>query len=137
MTNSEKVTKFLEYIKNIGGINGDILIIDPYIFCKNADDDYKELLKKILLNSQYNSLKVVTSQKNYCSSFLKKIKSSVGNNIRVFFSDKFHDRFWIANENKGFISGTSLNGVGKRYSIITLMEENDVSEIVKIVHNLF
>lgn len=58
----------------------------------------------------------------------------VNREIEVEYSDAFHDRFWIANGNKGFISGTSLNGVGKRYSLIEILSEEDVTSIMDIVN---
>ena len=49
------------------------------------------------------------------------------------FRPGFHDRFWIANECCGFIAGTSLNGIGKKYSSINIMDKDDVINIVKLL----
>lgn len=47
----------------------------------------------------------------------------------------FHDRFWIANRKKGFYTATSFNGIGKRISLINLLTDDDVEEIVKEICN--
>jgi hypothetical protein len=50
--------------------------------------------------------------------------------IKVKYSNDFHDRFWIANRNKGFCTGTSLNGVGKKISLINEIADEDVKDII-------
>lgn len=51
--------------------------------------------------------------------------------VEVLFTSEFHDRFWISNRKKGFYTGTSLNGVGKRISLINTISEEDVRQIVE------
>lgn len=133
MTDDEKILKFSQHIEQIGGLNGDLLIIDPYIFCKNPEDDYKKMLQTILTNSDYRTLRVVTDKTHYDSAFFEEIKKALGKDIQLIFTEEFHDRFWIANECNGFTSGTSLNGVGKKYSSINIMDKDDVKNIVNIV----
>ena len=120
MKDEEKVKKFTEYISKIGGVKGDLLIIDPYLFCKNSKDDYKKLLQNILIQSQCRSLKIITDKSNYDESFFRETEKVINKSIQLIDTRDFHDRFWIANECKGFISGTSLNGVGKKYSSINI-----------------
>lgn len=136
MTDDEKIQKFLQYIEKIGGLNGDLLIIDPYIFCKNPKDDYKQMLQTILIKSNYRTLKVVTDKTHYDSVFFEEIKKTLDKDIRLIFTEVFHDRFWIANECNGFTPGTSLNGVGKKYASINIMDKDDVTQIINIVKSL-
>lgn len=136
MTNEEKTQKFSQYVEQIGGVNGDILIIDPYIFCKKPKDEYKTMLQAILTNSQYRSLRVVTDSAHYDEAFFEETKKALGKDIQIVFTEEFHDRFWIANECNGFTPGTSLNGVGNKYSSINVMEKDDVKEIVRIANAL-
>lgn len=37
-------------------------------------------------------------------------------------------------EKKGFYTGTSFNGIGNKISLINLLSENDVAEIVEELH---
>lgn len=59
----------------------------------------------------------------------------MNNTIEVRYTDDFHDRFWISNRKKGFYTGTSFNGIGKRISLINLLSEDDVTEIIEELHN--
>lgn len=136
LTDDEKAGKFLDYIKKIGGVAGNLIIIDPYIFCRTSSDSYQRLLEKILKDSNYASLKIITDKAHFDKDFFEKIKLAVNKAIEILFSDEFHDRFWIANGNKGFISGASLNGVGKKYSLINMLEDKDVADIMDIIDKM-
>lgn len=136
MTDNEKIQKFSQYIEQIGGLNGDLLIVDPYIFCKKPKENYKKMLHTILENSNYRSLRVVTDKAHYDSAFFEETKEALGKDIQIIFTEEFHDRFWIANECNGFTPGTSLNGVGKKYASINIMDKDDVKDIVNIVKSL-
>ena len=136
MTDDEIIKSFLHYIEKIGGLNGDLLIIDPYIFCKNSKEDYKKMLQRILTESNYRTLKVVTDKAHYDSAFFEETKKGLGKDIQLIFTEEFHDRFWIANECNGFTPGTSLNGVGKKYSSINIMDKDDVKGIIEIVESI-
>ena len=62
----------------------------------------------------------------------KNIKCS----INFLFSSEFHDRFWLVNDNKGFISGTSLNGFGKKISNLIPLEKEDVDIILNEINRI-
>jgi hypothetical protein len=38
-------------------------------------------------------------------------------NVQTKYTNVFHDRFWIADEERGLFIGTSLNGIGHRYAV--------------------
>ena len=136
MTDEMIIKKFLQYIEQIEGIKGDLLIIDPYLFCKKASAEYKIMLQAILAESNYSSLMVITDKAHFDDTFFEETKKALGKEIQIIFSEEFHDRFWIANECCGFIAGTSLNGIGKKYSSINIMDKDDVINIVKIIKSL-
>ena len=136
LKDDEIIQKFLLYIEKIGGVNGDLMIIDPYIFCRNSKDDYKKMLQTILIKSNCRTLKVVTDKAHYDSVFFEEIKKTLDKDIQLVFTEEFHDRFWIANECNGFTTGTSLNGVGKKYASINFMDKEDVKNIIDIVNSL-
>lgn len=136
LTECEKVNIFIKYLSEIGGINGDLIIIDPYIFPKKYDGQYEFLLKNILKNSKFKTLKIITSKSKFNKSLYKKVNCALNKKIQIKFSDEFHDRFWIANENKGFLVGSSLNGVGRRISSINYLEDCDVSDLMKEIKKL-
>ena len=46
-------------------------------------------------------------------------------------TEDFHDRYWIADEVRGLVIGTSLNGIGKRYALVDFMKDEDTATIVE------
>lgn len=131
MNDTEKAKKFSEYLKKIDLNNGELIIIDPYFF--NSDkDSYCNLLSSILRNSNASSIIVITntSSGHYKSTCLNKIQKKINININVKDDKEYHDRFWIANRKKGFLTGTSLNGIGKRIALIDELDDSDTNDII-------
>lgn len=130
LTNDEKVRRFSEYFTKISSQNSELIIVDPYLF-KDKSDDYCDLLTAIIVSAKASSIVVVTDKRNYDPQSYNKITRPLTQTIQVKYSSDFHDRFWIANRSKGFYCGTSLNGIGKRISLINLLSEYDVGEIIE------
>lgn len=107
-----------------------MIIIDPYLFY-SEQDDYCGLLASIIKHSKAKTIIAITDKKNCKESSVEKIRSKSGKTIDIKYSSDIHDRFWIANRSKGFYTGTSFNGVGKRISLINMIPDNDVVEIIR------
>lgn len=135
MTEDQKIDKIIEYIKNIGGVNQKILIMDPYFFCKKPDQDYENLITQIFKKAQFQEIQILT-RKDYNKVLYNSIKSKIKCNIKLLFTDEIHDRFWIANKSKGFCVGTSLNGIGKKYSRIEYMDNDEVKDYIDIANKI-
>ena len=136
MTLDERINKFVRYVEKIGGINNDLLIIDPYLFPRNYDTNYVTMLSQILIRSNCTRITVVTDKNNFSSDVFKTINRAITPNIELIYSSDFHDRYWIANKSKGFNSGTSLNGVGRKISSILMLEQEDVDNIINAVNEI-
>ena len=134
MTDSEKVIKFNEYLLKIGSTNGDLLIIDPYLFTKTKDSSYVNLLSNILNSASAKSITVITDKAKCSQKIVDEVQLMVRVNIKFIYADNWHDRFWISNRKKGFVLGTSLNGIGKRISLINYLSDSDVQDIMKEVN---
>ncbi len=121
----------------------EIIIIDNYIFPKkligDSKDEYLHTINQIfnIFVSKINSIVIITKNDynrdlyNEFAGILSKLNNKTKITIEV--SDRFHDRFWIFDRNKGLFIGTSLNGIGKKYSLIDYISENDVVEIIKYI----
>lgn len=129
----EKKNKLAEYILKIKPKDKDLIIIDPYIFPMNYNDEYKKLIIHLLEVSQFKKLKVITHSSNFNRELYDEIKSRFENKITVVFSKDFHDRFWISNEKYGIVVGTSLNGIGSKICMINEIDSEDVKDIIKHV----
>lgn len=127
------IQKFLD-----ATIKGDsLVIIDPYVFPEKYDNDYSKFFIDILkiYFPRLKKLTFVTSARynhkiqSKIFSDLQKIDSSL--KLILKKSELFHDRFWLfPASNRGIIMGTSLNGLGKKYSIIDYIQEDDARIIL-------
>ncbi|MBB1269124.1 hypothetical protein [Shewanella sp. SR44-3] len=115
-----------------------LIIIDPYFYPKISDID--EISKKFigLISPIINDLKkiiVISNGNNKFSidGYISKLHE-VNQNLEVnnHFSNDFHDRFWLnAVENKGIVVGTSVNGIGKKISLVDSLASSDVEQVLK------
>lgn len=127
--NDKIVEKYSSCLASIGTEDSELIVLDPYIFSSDHDE-YLDLLTKILERSNAKSIIVVTKKGDCKQNCLKNVKSKIPN-LSEKWNGSFHDRFWIAGRKEGFLSGTSLNGVGKKYSILAKLEKDDVSDIIE------
>ena len=56
--------------------------------------------------------------------------------IKIISTKRIHDRFWICNRRTGFYVGSSLNGIGRKLTLINLLKKSEVSTIVKYLMDL-
>jgi len=116
--------------------NDNLLVIDPYLFPPNPDTDYENYFFDVFRDAiaRCDELSIVTLPKHNVmleTQIINKIRLlKAGLRITSKYSDAFHDRFWIADESKGVFIGTSLNGIGRRYSMIDFLNEQDTIDIV-------
>lgn len=134
MTDDEKVNKFLEYLKKNNSKINELIIVDPYIFY-STQDDYCQMLASILGRSGARTIIIVTDQRNYKQASCDKISKKANKIMDKRFNDDFHDRFWIVNRKQGFYTGTSFNGVGKKISLINMIPDDDVMDIIDELYN--
>jgi hypothetical protein len=128
--------KFLNKI----GVTQELIIIDPYFYYPNADAAYVDLIGNILrpFAGAISNIKIITAahrrafsptSKTLVDNGITNIKSSIV--IEHKTSNTLHDRFWISNDRqKGILLGTSLNGLGKKYSVVDYLDDQDVVSIV-------
>ncbi|MGA4531725.1 hypothetical protein ACPA1H_15380 [Ectopseudomonas chengduensis] len=132
----EAILKFIEKLAPAK----KLLIIDPYFYAKGSPQTVS--LLKNLLNPLAQSLEEIfvicnditgPNALNLQSSMRSVAPSVTINNLQT---NEFHDRFWINPEsNTGIVFGTSLNGIGKKISLIDRIQESDVQEIVKLARD--
>jgi len=124
--------------------DGILIIIDQYIFPQNYSLGYLELLTSILKKENiYKNIIFIVSDREFnndlYNSFLEEaIKKNIvrdKRNIKYVFSREFHDRFWITPSEEGFICGSSLNGIGKKYSSIYDLSKEDCKEIMSTLRD--
>lgn len=99
-----------------------------------CDENYVSTLSIILNKSQCTAITTVTDCNNFNVRYFKLYSSLCAIEIKNVFSSDFIDRYWIANKTKGFLSGTSLNGIGRKISSIHMLDPDDVKDIVNEIN---
>ena len=130
------VIDILKYKLNRCNPNDSLHIIDPYLYPSNYDQDYIADFVEIFKASikACNHIKICTLQ-NRNSNLEQQIENQIHTinpqiSIEKKYSNVFHDRFWIADNERGVFVGTSLNGIGRRYAVVDYLQEEDAKEIV-------
>lgn len=116
-----------------------LVITDPYLFPsspKGGATEYVDRLIRLVepvlepdatLTCVVNKSSSGELQRSF-SSLLQQHVEGVA--ITIIVSDDFHDRFWIADGDRGVVVGASLNGIGKKIFFLDELEYSDVREIV-------
>jgi hypothetical protein len=136
-TQNKIVYSLQKYLDKVG-IDKELIIIDPYFFAATSDPTYPETIDLTLDKylTQVDTLHIITypnkvdmTVKSIIESNLLSKNSSL--NIIHKTSNNYHDRFWISNKReKGILTGTSLNGFGKKYFLVGRLKVSDVREII-------
>jgi hypothetical protein len=142
-TQNNIVSALHKYLDKVG-VDNELIIIDPYFFAPTTDTTYPTTIDLTLDKylTQIDTLHIITYPnkvdailKTTIETNLKTKKPSI--NILHKTSNDFHDRFWISNNReKGILTGTSLNGYGKRYSLLDRLNTSDVRDIVNSLQTL-
>lgn len=134
ITNEEKLNCFSSFFSKIEAEEKELIITDPYLFKESKNkkeyDEYCNILAKIIIKAKAKSIRVITNYRNYNNDIHKKIENKLTQDIKIIWNDDFHDRFWIADRKKGFYTGTSINGLGKRITLINLLSKDEVKIII-------
>jgi len=139
-TPTNKVASILTKHLSSVGVDNELIIIDPYFFAPSPNTQYLDTVTQVLspFLGNLTDLRVVTAAhgRAYSSTTRDDIEKRLHNlsaslKIHHTQSNELHDRFWISNKRqKGILTGTSLNGLGKKYAIVDYLDSQDVAEIV-------
>lgn len=139
---SQSINIFKSYTKilnNSQSSSNELYITDRYLFCNNSLD-YMNLIIDILSDINIKEIKYIVPAEfsGFNLSSYEHIKKELLDkqiNINIINSDMFHDRFWISDK-CGFVSGTSLNGIAKRTSIIKQLDPLDYLTIYREIKKI-
>ncbi len=106
-------SKILEIFKTS---KKELIIIDRYA-CAIVLDMIKRLKIKVIIITKRNSLLTNQDIERYNSQY---------NNLKVVYSDDYHDRYFIIDKKDVYHSGTSINHAGSRTFSINKWEDKQV-----------
>ena len=100
-----------------------IALIDPYCDVKTLNC-FKGKASDVVL-------KIITSSKAQISQADIALFNQQNGNLIVTCDDNYHDRYLIIDDAYFYHLGASINHLGKRFSQITLVEDEDIKRILK------
>lgn len=124
-----------------------LVVTDPYMFRFKPDRDWefiKEVLAAVLdaANGLEKVVFIVDPDKvnEECRALVESFLEGKGKKMDVVswnVDAEFHDRFWLflttERHCKGFIVGTSLNGIGNKIALADLLSEEDSEELLRLL----
>lgn len=124
-----------KYLKRII-LSDHLVIVDNYIFWgENKKESYTNFILDIFRDyiPKLQKITFVTNKRHYDKELHNTISEGFLNvkkhiSIDTKFSDNFHDRLWVCGD-RGIFVGTSLNGIGQKYSLIDYIKREDLSAI--------
>jgi hypothetical protein len=120
------------------GVDEELIIVDPYFFATSKDPSYPSFVSQIIspFARALRRVNIITLPDRVNSSVKENVVQGIqglsgGITVNHAMSTDYHDRFWIsASRSKGILTGSSLNGLGRRYAVIDRLAEDDVRDIV-------
>ena len=98
----------------------ELIIIDTY-----ADNTILDIVKRLKVNvfiiTKPNNLLTIQDIKKYNKQY---------HNLKVCYNNRFHDRYFIIDKIQIYHCGTSINRIGYKTFSITMMNDNDVCELL-------
>lgn len=137
-TTSSAIQSLLQAFLSALRVTTDLVIVDPYFFASTTDAGYPALIEQVLhqILPTLHTLTVITLPNKVNVALVTNVTSALAAqapNLSVVHktTQTFHDRFWIDPVSpKGFICGSSLNGLGKRYALVDNLQSSDVADVI-------
>ncbi len=106
----------------------ELIIIDNY-----ADKILLDIIKNLNIK-----VILITKKKSRLNETLIEKYNKQYNNLKVIYSEIFHDRYFIIDRNTIYHSGTSINYMGCKIFCINILEDSIVKESLlnKIIKNI-
>jgi len=128
-----------------------LIVTDPYMFRFKPDRDW-EFIERVLAavlevaNRLEKVVFIVDSDKvnEECKSLIKSFLEEKRKEMDIVYwkeGAEFHDRFWLflttERHCKGFVVGTSLNGIGNKIALADLLSEDDSEELLRLLREYY
>jgi hypothetical protein len=116
----------------------ELVVVDRYLLPSSAGTGYVADLVALLANAAKSAQRIVLVTGGYDANLLDQVRVALVSALPACLvehrqSCTFHDRFWIGDRLRGVFVGASINGIGKRYSLVDIIAEEDVRDIVAIL----
>lgn len=130
---SEKPEDVIERFPDIDSTGKTVVVTDPYLF-QLQDEAYKHNVIKAL--KKLKASKIIYCHNNNPNRKMWQDVQTALNGCTLEYKklDLYHDRHWFCVETKkGFYTGSSLSGIGKKYCTVDLLSEQTGNDFYKIL----
>lgn len=105
----------------------NLIIVDRY-----TDKTVLDIIKNVKCD-----VLLITSKKGNLTKLDIEKYNKTYNNLKVVFSDEFHDRYFIIDNKKVYHSGNSINHIGYRKSCINILnDKNVINSLLKDIKSI-
>lgn len=112
---------YSDIIKILKLAKKNIVTVDPYVDISFLDT-IRNINKNIILITQKRTRLTKTEIDKYNKQY---------NNLKVYYSSSFHDRYIVVDNNKIYHLGASINHAGNKITTITKIEDKDIKSMIK------
>ena len=121
-------SKILDIFKKA---KNELIIVDRY-----TDKSLLDMIKILKCN-----VILITSKNSKITKLDKEKYNKTYNNLKIYYSDIFHDRYIVIDKEKIYHSGNSVNHIGFRKSSIDIINDKNVKDLIindinKIINNI-
>ena len=132
ITDDEIKRVFEKYFKPLSADCCCVTIIDQYIFAKKTKVDLLvSILEKNVGSKQLRLITTLTHSDSVVKTEIETKLSNLGFNISIEDRNDIHDRWWYTRK-KGFSCGTSFNGISHKTTMMNLIPDKDLNDIIKL-----
>ncbi|MBE6157402.1 MAG: ORF6N domain-containing protein [Firmicutes bacterium] len=104
-----------------------LIIIDAY-----ADNTILDIIKRLNIE-----VIIITKKNNLLTKQDINKYSKQYNNLKVYYNDTFHDRYFIIDKEEVYHCGASINKIGYKTFSITLIKDNDIIRpLIEKINNI-
>jgi len=104
-----------------------LIIIDAY-----ADNTILDIIKRLNIE-----VIIITKKNNLLTKQDINKYSKQYNNLKVYYNDTFHDRYFIIDNEEIYHCGASINRIGYKTFSITLIRDNDIIRpLIEKINNI-
>ena len=133
---SDFIQNMTPFITDLDAQNKTVIITDPYLFPSprpGGDALYYQKLEQLLRKLNCNQI-IYTAPPKSLTDFSRIKATLAANGIQLdnrTITIPIHDRYWICLENqKGFFTGTSPNGMMNKLCQINSLSSDDITDLL-------
>jgi hypothetical protein len=124
-------------------LSDTLFITDPYLLNALVEPEYLSLLEAVF-HPLYRKVRMIILiiGKKYNDHLLTFFKEDLAEHgiqckLRVFQCNLYHDRIWISSgSQQGVYVGTSLNGIGSKYTFVNHLPKKDAKKALEILQQV-